>query len=151
MASVVNTAGEADVPTRGVAQPPFAAPVEPPTVAASEPPSPLTPPAPLFATDDKGFVDTGARCDRSQSVVALGRTAGSFVVICGDTDGRYEYRGVRLSDAAALKTAAENTPPHGFVARKSGVSYAVSPTELLVTAGDAVVKQEPMLEFRGSR
>jgi hypothetical protein len=144
-------AGEAQVSTRDVAQPPLAAPADPPFVAASEPPTVPIAPTPLFTTDDKGFVNTDARCDGTQTVVALGRTAGSFVVICGETDGGYEYRGVRLSDAAVLKTVAENAPSRGFVARKSGVLYAVSPTELLVTAGDAVIKQEPMLEFRGPR
>jgi hypothetical protein len=76
---------------------------------------------------------------------------GSFVVICADASGRYEYLGVRLSDDAILRTAAETTPAHGFLARNASVTYTVSPTELLVTAGDNVIKHEPMMEYRGSR
>jgi hypothetical protein len=71
------------------------------------------------------------------------------VVVCADR-GRYEYVGVRLSDDAMLRAAAQSGSAHGFVARHAGVVYAVSPTELLVTTGDTVVKREPMLDYRGS-
>jgi hypothetical protein len=93
-----------------------------PPPAAAEPPSPpLATPAP-FAVDDKGFLNTGARCDDTQTAVAIGRTQGSLVVICGGADGRYGYRGVRLSDDAVLKTAAHTTPTHEFVARNADVT-----------------------------
>ena len=72
---------------------PTAAPLSPP-VAAPDP----------FAVDDMGFVNTGARCDGTQTAVAIGRTPGSLVVICGDHNGRYGYLGLRLSDDAVLKT-----------------------------------------------
>jgi hypothetical protein len=49
-----------------------------------------------------------------------------------------------------LRTAAESTPSQGFLARNASVTYTVSPTELLVTAGAKVIKQEPMIEYRGS-
>jgi hypothetical protein len=129
--------------------PTAAAPVQ---AMPSEPlPAPTTsaPPA-LFATDDKGFVNSNARCDGAQTAAAIGRTAGSVVVICADANGHYEYLGVRLSDDAVLRTAAETTPARGFLARNASVTYTVSPTELLVTAGGSVIKQEPMVEYRGS-
>jgi hypothetical protein len=129
--------------------PTAAAPVE---VMPSEPapvPPASAPPA-LFATDDKGFVNSNARCDGAQTAAAIGRTERSFVVICAGQNGHYEYLGVRLSDDAVLRTAAETTPAHGFLARNASVTYAVSPTELVVTEGETVIKQEPMLEFRGS-
>jgi hypothetical protein len=152
VASLVKWAGEARVPTRDVAQPPPMAPASPAVVPPSEPlpPSEPSPREPEFATDAKGFVNTSARCDEAQTAVALGRTERSYVVICGGANGHYEYLGVRLSDDAILKTAAETTPSRGFLARNAGVVYAVSPTELLVTAGDSVIKQEPMIEFYGS-
>jgi hypothetical protein len=129
--------------------PTAAAPVE---VMPSEPaPVPLaSAPEPRFATDDKGFVNSTARCDGAQTAAAIGRTERSFVVICAGQNGHYEYLGVRLSDDAVLRTAAETTPAHGFLARNASVTYAVSPTELVVTEGETVIKQEPMLEFRGS-
>jgi hypothetical protein len=96
-----------------------------------------------------GFVNTGARCDGTQTAVAIGRTPGSLVVICGDHNGRYGYLGLRLSDDAVLKTSARTTPTHEFIAQNASVTYSISPAELRVTAGGAVIKQEPMIDYRG--
>ncbi len=80
--------------------------------------------------------------------MAVGRTQRSVVVICRDGNGSFEYRGVRLSDDAMLTATAESAPTKRFLARHAGVVYSVSETELLVTTGATVIKQEPMLEFR---
>jgi hypothetical protein len=104
--------------------------------------------AAAFAFDGSGFVDTRARCGDTQTARAIGRTAGSLVVICLDRSGRLEYRGVRLSDRAALAASADVTPGRRFVAHNLQANYAVSPTELLVTSGSAVLKREPMVEYR---
>jgi hypothetical protein len=142
--------------THETVSPPRAHPSTP--VAASPPaPSrhPVGPAVPKrepiapFAVDDKGFVNTTARCDATQTAVATGRTPGSLVVICGDAGGRYGYLGVRLSDDAVLKTPARTTPTRGFVARNAAVTYSISPAELRVTAGGSVIKREPMLSYRG--
>lgn len=101
-----------------------------------------------FASDGAGFVDSRARCRDTQTARAIGRTEGSLVVICLDRTGRLEYHGVRLSDRAALAASADLTPGRKFVARNYQVNYAVSPTELLVTSGSAVLKREPMVEYR---
>ncbi len=69
-------------------------------------------------------------------------------MICGEQTGQYEYLGVRLRDAAILRTTASTDSPRGFLAQKAGVRYAVSPSELKVTAGSTVIKQEPMIEYR---
>jgi hypothetical protein len=137
-----------------------------PTVGAGQAPSPLqsapipqspnkTPVAPPlrpsvapFSADDRGFIDSSARCQGPRPALAIGRTKGSLVVICGDQPGRYEYLGVRLSDAAVMRARAETSSATGFLAQKSGVVYAVSPTELKVTAGSRVIKREPMIEYR---
>jgi hypothetical protein len=124
------------------APPPLAAEPADPAVAAPEPVAP-------FAVDDRGFVNSSARCDGTDTAVAVGRTAGSLVVICGDRSGRYGYLGVRLSDDAVLKTAARTTATHGFIARNASVTYSISPAELRVTAGGSVIKQEPMISYRG--
>ncbi|MFG1932822.1 hypothetical protein ACGFK1_19580 [Mycobacterium sp. NPDC048908] len=55
---------------------------------------------------------------------------------------------MRLSDDAVLTTSARSTPADTFVAQRSSVTYSVSPTELRVTAGNAVIKHEPMLDYR---
>jgi hypothetical protein len=106
-----------------------------------------TPPAP-FPSDDRGFIDSSARCGASQPAYAIGRTTGSLVVICGQRTGQFEYLGVRLSDAAVLRTNAHTSSTRTFLAQKAGVLYSVSPAELKVTSGHTVIKQEPMIEYR---
>jgi hypothetical protein len=101
-----------------------------------------------FASDDKGFLGSSARCSGAESAFAIGRTKASLVVICGARAGRYEYRGVRLSDAAYLHANAQTGSARGFFAQKAGVVYAVSPKELTVTTGRNVIKREAMLEYR---
>lgn len=134
---------------------PNARPSTPVAVSPSPSPAPAVPlPPPVaapdpFAVDDMGFVNSGARCDGTQTAVAVGRTVGSLVVICGDRNGRYGYLGLRLSDDAVLKTSARTTPTHEFIAQNASVTYSISPAELRVTAGGAVIKQEPMIDYRG--
>ena len=120
------------------------APPAPPTASANPRPA-------AYPIDDRGFVNSRARCDGAQAAVVIGRTSGSLVVICSDRSGRYGYRGVRLSDDAMLATAASSTPTHGFIAQHAGVTYSVSPAELRVTADGTVIKQEPMLDYAGLR
>ena len=49
--------------------------------------------------------------------------------------GRYEYLGVRLSEAAVMRTNAQTASTRSFLAQKASVLYATSPTELKVTSG----------------
>jgi hypothetical protein len=114
-------------------------------------PAQTPPPAPAaFPTDDFGFINSAARCDPAQTALISGRTARSLVVICVDHSGKDEYRGVRISDGALLKAPAEadTTSDGGFFARKEGVTYAVSPAQLLVTSADTVINKEPMVEYK---
>jgi hypothetical protein len=110
--------------------------------------APVNTPAAPFPSDDRGFIDSSARCSGSEPAYAIGRTLGSLVVICGERTGQLEYLGVRLSDAAVLRTYAHTNPTRTFVAQKAGVLYAVSAAELKVTSGDTVIKREPMIEYR---
>jgi hypothetical protein len=48
------------------------------------------------------------------------------------------YLGVRLRDDAVLNAVATTTP-------------SISAGKLLVTAGGVVIKQEPMIDYRGPR
>lgn len=117
--------------------------------ATAAPPRTLPEPPSRTATasDIRGFTQGGPRCDPAQTALAIGRTPRSLVVICSAAAGRFEYLGVRLSDSAMLRTTAERTAVRSFVGRNDGARYAVSPTELLVTAGSTVIKREPMVEF----
>jgi hypothetical protein len=142
-------------------QQPVSQPSARPSAPAAPSPSPSPSPAALaplsppvaapdpFAVDDMGFVNAGARCDGTQTAVVIGRTPGSLVVICGDRNGRYGYLGLRLSDDAVLKASARTTPTHEFIVQNASVTYSISPDELRVTAGGAVIKQEPMIDYRG--
>ena len=116
----------------------------------STPPQTATPPgtpSSTYTSDDRGFLNSSARCDGSLTAVAIARTAGSLVAICADPNGDYLYRGVRLSDAAQLNVPAETTSSRQFVARNEGVTYSLSTQQLVITAGDAVVRREPVIEY----
>jgi len=108
--------------------------------------APSAPSAP--STDDYGYVDSSARCDDTQTLMAYGRTARALVVICVNRDGQLEYRGVRISDQAGLTMTATRSPDGTIVATNDGVTYAVSPTMLLVSEGDAVLYRDSWTEFR---
>lgn len=101
-----------------------------------------------FPTDDRGFLNSSARCDASQALVARGHTQRSLVVICAGTSSKFQYRGVRLSDNASLTAAAEQVSDDGvFVAERDGVTYRVSSAELVVSAGGKTLLRQPMLDF----
>ena len=102
-------------------------------------------------TDDYGYVDSSARCDEAQTLMAYGRTARALVVICVNRDGQLEYRGVRISDQAGLSMTATRSPDGTIVATNHGVTYAVSPAMLLVSEGDAVLYRDSWTEFRQAR
>lgn len=102
-------------------------------------------------TDDYGYVDSSARCDDTQTLMAYGRTARALVVICVNRDGQLEYRGVRISDQAGLSMTATRSPDGTIVATNNGVTYAVSPAMLLVSEGDAVLYRDSWTEFRQAR
>jgi hypothetical protein len=106
-----------------------------------------SPPGP-DASDDRGFLNSSARCEGALAAVAIARTQASLVTICADQKGRYTYRGVRLSDGAALTVSAESTGGREFVARSGEVTYSLSAQQLVITAGDTVVRREPVTEYR---
>jgi hypothetical protein len=101
-----------------------------------------------YRADSHGYVDTGARCDENQTLMAYGRTSKSLVVICVHADGGLEYRGVRLSDNAPLHLPITRSSDGTLVASNDGVTYAVSPTQILVSSGDAVIYKDSWIEFK---
>ncbi len=115
--------------------------------AGAEPTTTPSPSASESATDGYGFTDSAARCDSSQTLMAFGRTSRAMVVICVDSDGALEYRGVRLSDETALTAPAGRAADGAIIATNEGVTYAVSPEMLLVSEGDTVLYRDSWLEF----
>jgi hypothetical protein len=101
-----------------------------------------------YQADSHGYVDTGARCDDKQTLMAYGRTSKSLVVICVNADGGLEYRGVRLSDNAPLHLPITRSADGTLVASNDGVTYAVSPTQILVSSGDDVIYKDSWIEFK---
>ena len=99
-----------------------------------------------FRTDDRGFIGTAARCDEPAFAVAFGRTQQSLVAICVEGPGRYEYRGVRLSDNASLTTTAIDAGGGEFRARSGRATYTFSAKELVITLG-WWLRTEPMVAY----
>ncbi|WP_347687881.1 hypothetical protein [Mycobacterium sp. B14F4] len=96
--------------------------------------------------DDRGFVDTAARCDTPTASVAFGRTEFALIAICRDS-GRYEYRGVRLSDNALLSATAVETANGVFTVDNDAVTYTFSAKELAVSENGELVRADPMVAY----
>ena len=98
------------------------------------------------ATDGQGYVDSTARCASPNAAVLFGSTETSRVVICKTPGGEYEYRGVRVRDGAKLIVPASQSGNEGFVADNDGVTYTVTAKSLVVSAGNKVIREEPMAD-----
>jgi hypothetical protein len=101
------------------------------------------------ASDGKGYVSSTARCEAPGTVVVFGSTDTSRVAICQAPGGTYEYRGVRISDGAKLVVPAEASTDGAFVAESGGIGYLVTAKSLVVSEGNKVIREEPMVEFHG--
>jgi hypothetical protein len=117
-------------------------------VSAEPRPVPAPPRAPTLAMDARGFVDSAARCNSGQRAVATARTERSAVVVCQGPDGTYEYQGVRLHDGASLQLDDVRPIAAGFEARNEGTTYRLSPTELVVIAGETLQSRDAIVEYR---
>lgn len=99
------------------------------------------------ASDSQGYIDSTARCSAPDVMVVFGSTESSRVAICRDTDGEYEYRGVRVRDGARLIVPASRSSDGAFVATNDGIDYLVTPSALVVSVGEKVIRDEPMVDF----
>lgn len=97
------------------------------------------------SADDQGYLDSTARCTSPSRAVVFGSTATSRVAIC-ESDGEYEYRGVRLSDGAKLIVPAEKSTD-GYTAENHGITYWVTEDSLVVSSGNEVIRDEAMVDF----
>jgi hypothetical protein len=98
------------------------------------------------ATDGQGYVDSTARCTSPATAVLFGSTESSRVAICKTSGGQYEYRGVRMRDGAKLVIPAAQPGSDGFVAENDGVTYTVTAKSLVVSVGNSVIRDEPMVD-----
>lgn len=124
-----------------------------PWVAAPAAPTPTVAPQPepaVLAIDDRGFVDTAARCEQRQEAVAIARTERSAMVVCRESDGTYQYSGIRLSDGASLQLDDVRVIPTGFEARNDNTTYRLSATELVVITGEDLLSRDAIVEYRAS-
>ena len=99
--------------------------------------------------DGQGYVDSTARCASPSTAVVFGSTATSRVAIC-ESDGEYEYRGVRLSDGAKLIVPATEST-EGYTAENDGITYWVTDDYLVVRAGSEIIRDETMVDFHTPR
>jgi hypothetical protein len=100
------------------------------------------------AADDQGYVDSTARCTPPNTAVLFGSTDTSRVAICKTPGGQYEYRGVRVRDGARLIVPAWQSGD-GYVADNDGMTYLVTSKSLVVSVGNKVIREEPMVDFHG--
>lgn len=99
-------------------------------------------------TDDAGYVDSTARCEKPAAAVLFGSTADSRIAICKLADGTFQYRGVRISDGAKLIAPAEEST-NGYLAANDGIEYLVTAKSLVVSEGNEVLREDPMVDFHG--
>lgn len=100
-------------------------------------------------TDDSGYLNSTARCAPPATAVMFGATADSRIAICKLEDGTFEYRGVRISDGAKLIAPAEEST-NGYIAANDGIEYLVTAKSLVVSEGNDVLREEPMVDFHGA-
>ncbi len=107
-------------------------------------------PAPTAAAsefDANGYLDSAARCNTPEEVFFVGATESSQVAICQFPDDRYEYRGVRDSDGAALVAPASRSGGVSFIAQDHGLTYTVTTHSVVVSRAGEVIRRERMTDF----
>ena len=100
-------------------------------------------------SDGQGYLDSTARCSSAAATIMFGSTDTSRIAICKTSDG-YEYRGVRVRDGAKLIVPAKQSGD-AFVADNGGIEYMVSAKSVVVSEGNKVLREEPMVDFHGPK
>ena len=100
-------------------------------------------------SDGQGYINSTARCSSADTTVVFGSTDISRVAICKTPGGSFEYRGVRVRDGARLVIPAEASGGGAFVAENGGMRYTVTAKSLVVSEGNKVIREEPMVDFHG--
>jgi len=100
-------------------------------------------------SDSQGYLDSTARCASPATAVIFGSTETSRIAICEQSDGSFQYRGVRVRDGARLVLPATSNGD-GYVAENDGLSYTVTTESLVVSSGDEVIRDEALLDVHTS-
>lgn len=100
-------------------------------------------------SDSQGYLDSTARCASPATAVIFGSTETSRIAICEQSDGSYQYRGVRVRDGARLVLPA-TASGDGYVAENDGLAYTVTTESLVVSSGDEVIRDESLLDVHES-
>lgn len=96
-------------------------------------------------SDSRGYLESTARCAAPATAVIFGSTDSSRVAICRQSDGTYQYRGVRVRDGARLVLPATATED-GYVAKNDGLSYTVTSDSLVLSSGSTVIRDEQLTD-----
>lgn len=101
--------------------------------------------------DAQGFQNTAARCDSGNPAAAMARTTKSVLVVCEAGNGKFYYRGQRLSDGASIELANAVRSPGGWDVTNpaDGTRYVIRPDQLTITNGQ-VSEVEPMMQYTSS-
>lgn len=98
--------------------------------------------------DEFGYLDSAARCDADQTLVAYGRTSRAQVAICVDPAGIIRKAPSLLRTPRYCNSPAGRAADGSIVATNGDATYAVSPSTLLVSEGDSVIYRGSWIEFR---
>ncbi|MGV9801132.1 hypothetical protein ACWDTP_24110 [Mycobacterium sp. NPDC003449] len=101
------------------------------------------------SSDSRGYLDSTARCASTDATVAFGSTGQSRVAICSVSDGKLEYRGVRMRDGAKLVIPATRSGDGVYTAENAGIEYMITAKSLVLSVGEKVIREEPMVDFHG--
>ena len=125
----------------------------PNVVAAPTPPfmPPLsTPPIPVSGADTQGFIDApSARCDNQDRAAMVMRTPDSLVVVCRADEASLYYKGMRLSDSAAIRLDGATSTPGGYTVTNptDGTRYVLSSQGLEVIIDGQQVSAESASQY----
>lgn len=102
-------------------------------------------------SDEAGYLNSTARCEKPSTAAVFGATAESRIAICKAPDGTFTYRGVRISDGAKIVVPARESTDGAFVADNDGIEYMVTAKSLIVSRGPDVLREEPMVDYHGAQ
>lgn len=100
--------------------------------------------------DNQGFTTLrGARCDGGDVAALIERTTQSALVVCRSGSGGFYYKGVRLSDSAAIALGNAYPTNGGFdvVNPADGTQYQIRQDGLTIIVNGQVAASEPSVEF----
>ena len=121
----------------------------PPSILPPGPPPNSTPPIPVSGVDRQGFLEyPAARCESADSAAMDLRTNQSLVVVCRNSRESLYYKGMRLSDFAAIRLDNVTSEPDRYTATNpaDGTRYEFTLRGLVIVVGGQVAASENAIE-----